>query len=81
MPQGAFYVFPNVKQILGKKIESVEIKSSMDLSIYLLEKAQVALVPGSAFGAEGYIRISYATNMENLSKGIERIRNSLEGLQ
>lgn len=81
MPQGAFYVFPNVKQILGKKIESVEIKSSMDLSIYLLEKAQVALVPGSAFGAEGYIRISYATSMENLSKGIERIRNSLEGLQ
>ncbi|MDI1471281.1 pyridoxal phosphate-dependent aminotransferase [Thermodesulfovibrio sp. 1176] len=81
MPQGAFYVFPNVKQILGKKAGSMEINSSMDLSIYLLEKAQVALVPGSAFGAEGYIRISYATSMENLSKGIERIRNALEGLQ
>ncbi|MDI6714714.1 MAG: pyridoxal phosphate-dependent aminotransferase [Thermodesulfovibrio sp.] len=81
MPQGAFYVFPNVKQILGKKAGSMEINSSMDLSIYLLEKAQVALVPGSAFGAEGYIRISYATSMENLSKGIERIRNALEGLR
>ncbi|ODA44020.1 Aspartate aminotransferase [Thermodesulfovibrio sp. N1] len=81
MPQGAFYVFPNVKQILGKKAGSMEINSSMDLSIYFLEKAQVALVPGSAFGAEGYIRISYATSMENLSKGIERIRNALEGLQ
>lgn len=81
MPQGAFYVFPNVKQILGKKVGSMEINSSMDLSIYFLEKAQVALVPGSAFGAEGYIRISYATSMENLSKGIERIRNALEGLQ
>ena len=81
MPQGAFYAFPNVKQILGKKADSVAINSSMDLSIYLLEKAQVALVPGSAFGAEGYIRISYATSMENLSKGVERIRNALEGLK
>lgn len=76
MPKGAFYAFPNIKKILGKK----GINSSMDLSIYLLEKALVALVPGSAFGAEGYIRISYATSMENLEKGIERIRKAVEEL-
>ncbi|MCS7204007.1 MAG: pyridoxal phosphate-dependent aminotransferase, partial [Thermodesulfovibrio sp.] len=69
MPNGAFYVFPNIKSILGKNTDNFKINSSMDLSIYLLEKALVALVPGSAFGAEGYIRISYATSMENLSKG------------
>lgn len=78
MPQGAFYAFPNVKELLGKKIGSYELKTSMDLSIYFLEQAQVALVPGSAFGAEGYIRISYATSIDNLRKGIERIRKALE---
>lgn len=80
MPGGAFYVFPNIKNNFGKKTDNIQIKSSMDLSIYLLEKAMVALVPGSAFGAEGYIRLSYATSMENLQKGIERIRKSLEEL-
>jgi len=77
MPKGAFYAFPNIGKIIGKGA----IGSSMDLSIYLLEKALVALVPGSAFGAEGYIRISYATSMENLSKGIERIRKAVEELK
>ncbi|HOA82567.1 MAG TPA: pyridoxal phosphate-dependent aminotransferase [Thermodesulfovibrio thiophilus] len=80
MPKGAFYVFPNISNIFGKKIDKNIINSSMDLSIYLLEKALVALVPGSAFGAEGYIRISYATSMENLSKGIDRISKALEQL-
>lgn len=79
-PQGAFYAFPRVNEVLGKKTNPYEIESSMDLSIYLLEKAQVAVVPGSAFGAEGYIRISYATSLENLSKGIDRIRRALEEL-
>lgn len=80
MPKGAFYVFPNISNIFGKKIDKNIINSSMDLSIYLLEKALVALIPGSAFGAEGYIRISYATSMENLSKGIDRISKALEQL-
>ncbi len=77
MPKGAFYVFPNIGKILGKN----GINSSVDLSIYLLEKALVAVVPGSAFGAEEYIRISYATSMENLSKGIDRILKALEELR
>lgn len=81
MPKGAFYAFPNISKVLGKKASNNQINSSMDLSIYLLEQAKVALVPGSAFGAEGYVRISYATSMENLSKGIERIRKALEELK
>jgi len=81
MPKGAFYAFPNISKVLGKKVSNNQINSSMDLSIYLLEQAKVALVPGSAFGAEGYIRISYATSMENLSKGIERIRKALEEIK
>ncbi len=78
MPQGAFYAFPNIKEIFKKKAGTHELNTSMDLSIYLLEKAQVALVPGSAFGAEEYLRISYATSLENLKKGIERIKKALE---
>lgn len=81
MPKGAFYAFPSIRNFFGKRTATIEINSSMDLSIYLLEKAMVALVPGSAFGAEGYIRISYATGMDNLSRGIERIRKALEELK
>lgn len=81
MPKGAFYAFAKVDKLFGKKNGEFSINSSMDLSIYFLEKALVALVPGSAFGAEGYIRISYATSMENLAKGIERIRKAVEELE
>jgi len=76
MPQGAFYAFPNVSAVIGKK----HITNSMDLAMYLLEEAMAALVPGSAFGSEGYIRMSYATSMENLQKGLERIKKALEKL-
>ena len=77
MPQGAFYAFPNIKGVLGKK----GINNSMELAMYLLEEAMAALVPGSAFGSEGYIRMSYATSMENLQKGLDRIRAALEKLR
>ncbi|MEN2985823.1 MAG: pyridoxal phosphate-dependent aminotransferase [Thermodesulfovibrionaceae bacterium] len=81
MPAGAFYAFPNVAQFLGRSIEGFEINSSIDLSMYLLEKASVAVVAGSAFGAEGYIRISYATSIDNILKGVERIKMALEKLK
>lgn len=81
MPKGAFYAFPNISKVLGKKNDGKNIENSMELSIYLLEKALVALVPGSAFGAEGFIRISYATSMENLKKGIERIKEAVDALK
>lgn len=81
IPKGAFYVFPNISKVFGKKANNNQINSSMDLSIYLLEKAFVAIVPGSAFGKEGYVRVSYATSMEDISKGIERIKKAVEELK
>ncbi len=80
-PQGAFYVFPNVSSYFGKKFEGTEIRNSDDLSNYLLDKALVAVVAGSGFGAEGYIRLSYATSMEKIQKGMERIEKALKALQ
>ncbi|MDH3976055.1 MAG: pyridoxal phosphate-dependent aminotransferase [Deltaproteobacteria bacterium] len=76
-PQGAFYVFPNISSFFGKKYDGKEIKGSVDLTDYLLEKARVAVVPGEGFGAEGYIRLSYATSMEVIEKGLDRIENAL----
>ena len=76
MPEGAFYAFPNIKQLLDSGIVFKEctIKTSLQLADYILEKAQVAVVPGSAFEAEGYLRLSYATSMEDIQEGIERLK-------
>jgi Aspartate/tyrosine/aromatic aminotransferase len=67
-PQGAFYVFPNVKSFYGKEAGGIQIRNSYGLAYYLLREARVAIVPGDAFGADDYIRISYATSMENLKR-------------
>jgi aspartate aminotransferase len=72
-PTGAFYAFPNISALLGKAAAKPVLTSS-DLALYLLENADVALVPGEAFGDDNYIRLSYATSMETLRKGVERIR-------
>ncbi|HDD43437.1 MAG TPA: pyridoxal phosphate-dependent aminotransferase [Candidatus Desulfofervidus auxilii] len=74
-PKGAFYAFPNISAYLNK-----DISDSVKLAEYLLEKAHVGVVPGLAFGKEGYIRISFATSLELLEKAIERIKNSIEKL-
>ncbi|MDO8461816.1 MAG: pyridoxal phosphate-dependent aminotransferase [Deltaproteobacteria bacterium] len=79
-PQGAFYVFPNVSAMFGKKYSGKTIKGSDDLATYLLEKALVAIVPGSGFGADRHIRLSYATSMENICKGMERITKAFKEL-
>lgn len=79
-PQGAFYVFPNISAYFGKKAEGQIIKNSDDLANYLLDKALVAVVAGSGFGAEGYVRLSYAASMEKIKKGIERIEKALRNL-
>ena len=76
-PQGAFYVFPNISAFFGSSFKSKEIKDSVDLTGYLLDEAKVAVVPGSAFGAEGHIRLSYATSMDNIEKGLDRIEKAL----
>lgn len=72
-PQGAFYVFPNISELFGKVFDGKEIKDSFSFAQILLEKAKVAVVPGAAFGAEGFVRLSYATSMENITKGLDRI--------
>jgi len=80
MPEGAFYAFANVKKIMGKSAGNRALNNSSDLAAYLLEDAHTALVPGSAFGAEGYIRMSYATSMEKIKEGVARIKTSLAKL-
>lgn len=79
-PKGAFYAFPNVSKFYGKSVEGRKISSSSDLALYLLEKANVALVPGSAFGNDDHIRLSYATSIQEIKKGVERIREALSRL-
>jgi aspartate aminotransferase len=81
MPAGAFYAFPNTSALYGRKFNGREIASSEDLALYLLEEAKVALVPGSAFGDDAYIRLSYATSLEDIRKGVERMRGALGKLK
>jgi len=72
-PKGAFYVFPDVSEIIGRTFEDQLIKDSVFLAKILLDEANVAVVPGLAFGADKYLRLSYATSMENISRGLDRI--------
>ena len=73
-PEGAFYVFPNCKDCIGKKdVNKKEIVNDTDFVTSLLENTGVAVVQGSAFGKEGYFRISYATSMKNLSEALDKI--------
>lgn len=80
MPEGAFYFFPDVTHYIGKKYNENVIKNSDDLCMYLLYEANVALVPGSAFGAPEYIRISYAAAEDQLIEAINRIQPALDNL-
>ncbi len=81
IPDGAFYVFPSCKELMGKKDSSgKEIKSDTDFVQSLLENSGVAVVQGSAFGLEGFFRISYATSMENLKKALEKISSFCKSL-
>ena len=77
IPNGAFYVFPSCKGLLNKK---TKLKTDTDFVQKLLEKSNVAVVQGSAFGLNGYFRISYATSMENLQKAMDRIKSFCESL-
>jgi aspartate/methionine/tyrosine aminotransferase len=72
-PQGAFYVYPSVKALLGKEIRGKRPTSSVDLASMILEEAEVAVVPGEAFGTPGYFRLSYALGDDDLAEGVARI--------
>lgn len=77
-PNGAFYVMANISRVKGTSINGKLIDSSLDLANILLDDANVAVVPGSAFGADDYIRLSYATSMRNIEEGLNRIDKILK---
>ncbi len=80
-PGGAFYAFPNISGFFGRRAASGDVlKDSAALSGAILRDARVSVVPGSAFGMEGYVRVSYATSMANLEKGLDRIEAFLANL-
>ena len=74
-PHGAFYVMPNISFYLQKNKRG--IKTSVDLCEYLLQQHHIAVVPGSAFGADNYVRFSYANSMENIKEGLVRFERGL----
>lgn len=80
-PMGAFYVFPNFSSYYGKSFNGKVIDGSVALADYFLSEAKVASVPGAAFGADAFIRFSFATSLDIIKKGMERIATSLRALQ
>jgi aspartate aminotransferase len=80
-PQGAFYVFPNVAALFGKLANGKKLATPCDVADYLLEEAKVAAVPGEDFGSQKHIRFSYATSLEDIEKGCERIGTAISKLQ
>ncbi|WP_294130521.1 pyridoxal phosphate-dependent aminotransferase [uncultured Clostridium sp.] len=80
-PQGAFYIMINIDKCLGKEINGEKIIDSMDFSAKLLEHEKVAVIPGKAFGLDNYVRVSYATSMELIEKGLERINKFINKLK
>lgn len=79
-PTGAFYAFPQVKTLLARSFNGQVIDSSLNLCALLLDEAKIAAVPGEAFGAPGYLRLSYATSLENIKNGMERLANFVQQL-
>ncbi len=80
-PKGAFYIFPNVSAFYGKSYNGHKINNSMDFSMLLLEYAHIAVVPGIAFGDDNYIRVSFATSMENIVKGMKVFKDFINRIQ
>lgn len=79
-PTGAFYAFPNTSSFYGRSAETRQIASSSDIALYLLEKAKVALVHGGAFGDDHFVRLSYAASLDEIKKGVDRMREALDNL-
>lgn len=78
IPPAAFYVFPNVSEYFGKSNGTITIKDDKDFCLHLLDKANIAIVPGAAFGNPNCVRISYATSTENLIEALDRMKKVLE---
>ena len=80
LPEGAFYVFPNVEGLFGRTWRDKTLGGSTDVTEFLLEEANVAVVPGGAFGDDRFIRLSYATSMKNIEEGLRRIAKAVANL-
>jgi aspartate aminotransferase len=80
LPQGAFYAFPNFSGVLGRRLGERTLETDWDLTDYLLDDARVAIVPGTPFGAPGFARFSYASSMETIETGLDRITEALKKL-
>jgi aspartate aminotransferase len=77
IPEGAFYVFPDISAFFGKTVQGMKIENANDFSLFLLEKANVATVTGDAFGAPNCIRMSYAASVAQLKEAIQRIKEAV----
>jgi aspartate aminotransferase len=77
LPQGAFYVFPDVSALFGRSYQAIVISNSSDFTAFLLDEANVAVVPGVDFGHDHHIRLSYATSLKNIEEGLKRVRNAV----
>ncbi len=80
MPAGAFYVFPNISAFFGKEVNGRKIKGSVDMSDYLLDEALIASVPGLAFGADEFVRFSFAASLATIEEGVRRLKKALGAL-
>lgn len=79
-PEGAFYIMVNIEKFIGKSFKGEKINNSLEFSSVLLKEKYVAVIPGSAFGLENYIRLSYATSIELINKGLERVNEFIKNL-
>jgi len=77
MPEGAFYAYPSVKDVIGRTINGKQVNSSADLAAIILDEVEVAVVPGEAFGTPGYLRLSYALGDADIAEGVRRIQKLL----
>ena len=80
IPDGAFYIFPNVEELFGNSYDGKIIENSQDLCLFLLEEGHIGLVPGEAFGSPQCLRISYAASEDTLKEAISRIKKAVEKL-
>lgn len=76
-PQGAFYIFPDVSAHYGRSINGTTVNGSLDMTAYLLDSARVGVIPGSASGADNHLRLSFATSLEEINNGLDRIKKAL----
>ncbi len=79
-PQGSFYVFPDFRNLIGRSVSGRTIADDLQLADYLLDEARVAVVPGSPFGAPGFLRLSFATSMETIQAGMRRLAEAVSRL-